>query len=114
MRSYILPYRVQSFTTGINDAEVKLTIRAKPSYCAKPPCAEHITTYTKQHYNLALQEARSGIFQLGSINSFSEYTLEIQVHPLGLATDNFARNNKKVFKFKTGMGLAGISPFRPS
>jgi hypothetical protein len=115
LRAYTLPYRVQSFTTGFNDSEVELRVRVKPSFCARPPCAEHATTYTEQHYDLALQEARSGIFQLGTISSFSEYTLELEVRPLGLATDNFERNNRKVFKVRTGMGLAGMSTtFRPS
>jgi len=84
-------------------------VRVKPSFCARPPCAEHTTTYTEQHYDLALQETRSEIIQLGTISSFSEYTLELEVRPLGLATDNLDRNNRKIFKFRTGMGLVGAT-----
>jgi hypothetical protein len=29
--------------------------------------------------------------------------LELKVRPFGLASDDFPRNDRKVFKFKTGM-----------
>jgi len=107
MRSYTLPYRVQSFTTGLNDAVVELTVKVRPRFCARPPCAEVSTTYANNHYNMEILEADSGIFELGRISSFSEYTLELEVHPLGLTGDSFMENNRKVFKFRTGMALAG-------
>ena len=109
MRSYSLPYRVQSFTTGLNDAVVELTVKIRPRMCARPPCAEESTTYSNNHYNLEILEAESGVFELGSIRSFSEYTLELKVLPLGLTSDSFRYNDKKVFKFRTGMALVGAT-----
>lgn len=100
--SYDLVYRVQSFTTGTQHAIVDITVKVKPSSCISPPCTETTRTYTQAFYNLSIQEARTGIFELGTLSPDSDYTVELKLHPYGHTADSFSSNDKKVFKFETG------------
>jgi hypothetical protein len=100
--NYNLVYRVQSFTTGYQHAQVDITVKIKPSSCTSLPCSEITNTYTQYFFWLSIQEADAGIFRLGYVSPNSEYTVKVNVHPYGAKKDSFSSNNKKVFKFKTG------------
>jgi hypothetical protein len=99
--SYTVYYRVQNFSRDAanDDVDVRLTFQSV-SHLADGDIAAAPTT-TRRSHTLATQEAEWGWFLVDLSAPNTDYTITLDIRPRVGSSDDFASNNRKVFKVTT-------------
>ena len=102
---YDLRYRVQNFSSDANRTavDVRLTVTRPNARAGRPDV--QVSSVLHSWTGLQLQEGRAGRFALDIDRDNTDYTVILEARPaLGFTSgvrDNFSRNDKKVFKFRS-------------
>lgn len=97
--SHYVDVRVQNFSAqrGNDDVVVRVTVEGTD---AQGNAIAAVTT-SQTFRDLALREARSAHFAIAVPLVGADYTVTIRALPAAGSADTFAKNDKKVFKFRT-------------
>ena len=103
--SYNVHYRVQNFSAHdhSNAVDVRLTVTRTADRAGNPDVV--VFTETHSYAGLSLREARHSHFALNADRANTDYTVTLEARPArgfsSGARDDFAANDKKVFKFRS-------------